>query len=98
MRGAGEIVRRFHGRLKMAVGSASLRKNVVGALEQLGLCSYMDAVSVEDVENRKPAPDIFLAAARAQSASNRNTAQSRGRQKGADCGRASGHALSYNSQ
>lgn len=66
MPGAGEIVRRFHGRLKMAVGSASLRKNVVGALEQLGLCSYMDAVvSVEDVENRKPAPDIFLAAARA---------------------------------
>lgn len=66
MPGALELVQAFSGRLPMAVGSASLRKNVLGALEGTGLARYMDAIiSVEDVRAAKPAPDIFLAAAAA---------------------------------
>ncbi len=49
--------------LKIALGSAS--KNASGVLERLGICSLFDAISDGySVEHQKPAPDLFLHAAR----------------------------------
>ena len=49
--------------LKTALGSAS--KNAGEALERLGICNLLDAISDGySVERQKPAPDLFLHAAR----------------------------------
>ncbi|MCP5527253.1 MAG: HAD-IA family hydrolase [Verrucomicrobiales bacterium] len=65
--GAVELVRlcRAEGR-KVAVASSADRIKIEANLNQIGLpASGWDAVvSAEDVEHKKPAPDIFLAAAR----------------------------------
>ena len=50
--------------LPMAVGSSACRENVDFVLGELGIVSRFRAiVSADDVENAKPAPDIFLRAA-----------------------------------
>lgn len=49
---------------KIALGSSSPRRNVEFMLKVPGLYGYFDAiVAGEDVENGKPAPDVFLEAA-----------------------------------
>lgn len=50
---------------KMAVASSADRRKVMGNLKEIGLAEdVFDAVIVgEDVEHKKPAPDIFLKAA-----------------------------------
>lgn len=66
MPGAVDLVERFYGRLPLAVGSSNWRANVLAALDGTGLLKYMEAViAKEDVARGKPAPDIFLAAAKA---------------------------------
>lgn len=58
------IVRNNAGRLPMGVVSSSTRRMVIATLEALRLTPYFSTViTVEDVENPKPAPDGFLKAA-----------------------------------
>ena len=59
------IVRRYAGKLPMAVASGGTRALVGKTLSALGLLDCFAAVvTADDVRNGKPAPDIFLEAAR----------------------------------
>jgi beta-phosphoglucomutase family hydrolase len=54
-----------HGRLPMAVASGGMKHIIEQVLEHLKIRQYFDAiVTSEDVKRQKPAPDIFLEAAR----------------------------------
>ena len=54
-----------HGKLPMAVASGGIKPIIVEVLEHLKIRHYFDAiVTSEDVKHQKPAPDIFLEAAR----------------------------------
>ena len=69
MDGALELLETLHGSKKMALASSSYRDAVDGVLQGLGIGHYFQAiVSALDVARVKPAPDIFLAAARQASA------------------------------
>lgn len=60
-----DIAKKYHGKIKMAVASSGFRSHVVHSLEINGILHLFDAiVCAEDVQNPKPAPDIFLEAAR----------------------------------
>ncbi len=59
------LARRYHGRLPMAVVSGSNRPNVERALEGAGLRALFPVVlTADDGLPPKPAPDLFLEAAR----------------------------------
>jgi beta-phosphoglucomutase-like phosphatase (HAD superfamily) len=59
------IAREHHGRIPMAVASGGTKKIITQVLEHLGIVKLFNAiVTSEDVVNQKPAPDIFLEAAR----------------------------------
>jgi beta-phosphoglucomutase family hydrolase len=59
------IVRETAGKLPMAVSSGGIRDHVTKVLEHVGLLQFFQAVvTSEDVQRQKPAPDIFLEAAR----------------------------------
>jgi beta-phosphoglucomutase-like phosphatase (HAD superfamily) len=59
------IAREYHGKLPMAVASGGIRPIIEKVLVHLGIREMFDAVvTSEDVVNQKPAPDIFLEAAR----------------------------------
>lgn len=64
--GVSEILQYFKQRgVKLAVASSSKRETVKNNLNKVGILSYFDAVvSGDQVEHGKPAPDIFLLAAR----------------------------------
>jgi beta-phosphoglucomutase family hydrolase len=54
-----------HGKLPMAVASGGMKHIIEQVLEHLRIRHYFDAVvTSEDVNRQKPAPDIFLEAAR----------------------------------
>ena len=56
-----ELIREFHGKLPMAVGTGGYKRLAWKTLEILDLKKYFPIlVSSEDVENHKPAPDTFL--------------------------------------
>jgi beta-phosphoglucomutase family hydrolase len=60
-----KIVHDYHGQLPMAVATGGTRGVVTRTLNSLGLMRFFDAlVTADDVKNGKPAPDIFLEAAR----------------------------------
>jgi len=60
-----EIARGWHGRVPMAVATNGHRENVQATLEATKLLPLFDfIVAAEDVERGKPAPDVFLEAAR----------------------------------
>jgi beta-phosphoglucomutase-like phosphatase (HAD superfamily) len=60
-----EIAREWHGRVPMAVASNGRRENVEASLTVTKLRPLFDLiVAAEDVERGKPAPDVFLEAAR----------------------------------
>ena len=60
-----DIVKKYHGKIPMAVASSGYRENVMQSLKSNGLLEYFDAVvTCEDITNSKPAHDIFLEAAR----------------------------------
>ena len=64
MDGALKLLESFHGRTKFALASSSYRDAVDGVLAGLGIAHYFAIiVSGLDVEQVKPAPDIFLKAA-----------------------------------
>ena len=59
------IAREHHGKIPMAVASGGTNKIIRQVLEHLGILTLFDAiVTSEDVARQKPAPDIFLEAAR----------------------------------
>lgn len=59
------IARQNQGRLPMAVASGGTRQIITQVLEHLGILQLFQAiVTSEDVAHQKPAPDIFLEAAR----------------------------------
>jgi beta-phosphoglucomutase-like phosphatase (HAD superfamily) len=61
----GAIARAWKGKLPMAVGSNGTRLNVETTLRTVGLLELFDTVVVAaDVAEGKPAPDVFLEAAR----------------------------------
>jgi len=60
-----EIARAHHGKLPMAVASGGTQRIIGQLLEQLNIRHLFDAiVTSEMVKHQKPAPDIFLEAAR----------------------------------
>jgi HAD superfamily hydrolase (TIGR01509 family) len=60
-----EIARAQHGRIPMAVASGGMQHIICGVLERLEIRHFFKAVvTSEMVKNQKPAPDIFLEAAR----------------------------------
>ena len=60
-----EIAKANHGKIPMAVASGGTQKIISLVLERLGIRQLFDAiVTSEMVKNQKPAPDIFLEAAR----------------------------------
>jgi beta-phosphoglucomutase family hydrolase len=59
------VVRKNHGKLPMAVASGGTRRTIEQVLERLGIRHLFKAlVTSEDVVHQKPAPDIFLEAAK----------------------------------
>ncbi len=59
------IARAHRGQLPMAVATGGQRRVITQILNHLGMGDWFDAVvTSEDVVNQKPAPDIFLEAAR----------------------------------
>ena len=59
------VAREHHGKLPMAVASGGTKPIIEKVLVHLGIREYFDAVvTSEDVVKKKPAPDIFLEAAR----------------------------------
>ena len=63
--GAVEAVQRLAGSFRLAVASSSNRPLIDAVLAAAGLARFFEAtVSSEEVERGKPAPDVFLEAAR----------------------------------
>jgi beta-phosphoglucomutase-like phosphatase (HAD superfamily) len=59
------VAREYRGKLPMAVATGSHRELAERTLDLIGMAGWFDAVvCAEDVVNPKPAPDIFLEAAR----------------------------------
>ncbi|OEF09838.1 beta-phosphoglucomutase family hydrolase [Vibrio genomosp. F10] len=59
-----EVLLRYHGKKKLAVGTGSQRKSALRLLDKAGLLPKLDCVvSATDVVNHKPHPDTFLLAA-----------------------------------
>ncbi len=59
------VARRNYGKIPLAVASGGMRPIIEQVLEHLGIRELFAAVvTSEDVANQKPAPDIFLEAAR----------------------------------
>jgi beta-phosphoglucomutase-like phosphatase (HAD superfamily) len=59
------IAREHYGKTPLAVASGGTKKIITQVLEHLGIVELFDAiVTSEDVTRQKPAPDIFLEAAR----------------------------------
>ncbi|HEY4416862.1 MAG TPA: HAD-IA family hydrolase [Verrucomicrobiae bacterium] len=60
-----DIARANYGKIPMAVASGGTQPIIIGVLEHLKIRHMFDAVvTSEMVQNQKPAPDIFLEAAR----------------------------------
>lgn len=60
--------------VKLGLGSSGARANVDLLLKSLNIKDYFDVIiTAEDVENGKPAPDVFLRAAQKVSIEPRNT-------------------------
>lgn len=56
-----DIVREYHGRLPMAVGTGGHRVTALRTLEVIGLKDYFDCiVTADDVERHKPDPETFI--------------------------------------
>ena len=55
------IVKEYHGKLPMAVGTGASRRSTEVQLEELQIAQYFDAiVSADDVTKHKPEPETFL--------------------------------------
>ena len=55
------LIRNYHGKLPMAVGTGGLKRLALKTLEIVGVDQYIDiVVSSEDVRHYKPHPETFL--------------------------------------
>jgi len=55
------LIRKYHGKLPMAVGTGGLKRLALKTLEIVGVDQYIDiVVSSEDVRHYKPHPETFL--------------------------------------
>lgn len=60
-----DIVKKYYGKKPMAVASSGWRDHVLNNLRENNIIDLFDAiVTAEDITNPKPAPDIFLEAAK----------------------------------
>jgi beta-phosphoglucomutase-like phosphatase (HAD superfamily) len=60
-----KIARENFGKIPMAVASGGIKPHITEVLKHLGILNLFQAiVTSEDVQRQKPAPDIFLEAAR----------------------------------
>ena len=64
VKGAVNFVKSLSGKFKLAVASSSCLKNIENNMVKLGLNCFDKLVSGTLVKNPKPAPDVFLEAAR----------------------------------
>lgn len=56
-----EIIKKYHGKIPMAVGTGGLKRLAKKSLELIGIDKYIDIiVAYEDVTNYKPHPETFL--------------------------------------
>jgi beta-phosphoglucomutase family hydrolase len=56
-----DLVREFHGKIPMAVGTGGSRRLSLKSLDIIGLSGYFDIlITSEDVSNFKPHPETFL--------------------------------------
>lgn len=56
-----DIVRKYHGKLPMAVGTGGSRRLALKTLDIIGLSGYFEVlVTSEDVKHYKPNPETFL--------------------------------------
>jgi len=56
-----DIVKKYHGKIPMAVGTGGHREAVERTLRVTGMKEYFDiVVTANDVQNHKPHPDTFL--------------------------------------
>lgn len=56
-----DVVRKYHGKLPMSIGTGSTQKGARRTLSILGLESHFNPIiTADDVQNFKPAPDTFL--------------------------------------
>lgn len=56
-----DIVKKYHKKLPMSVGTGASKRSALLQLETLGLTSYFDAIiTADDVTNHKPHPETFL--------------------------------------
>src|ERR1017187_7645119 len=59
------VAREYYGKIPLAVASGGTKSAITQVLDHLGIRNLFNAiVTSEDVLNQKPAPDIFLEAAR----------------------------------
>ena len=60
-----DVARQWHGRVPMAVASNGVKENVEASLQSTGLRDLFDTiVTAPEVPQGKPAPDVYLEAAR----------------------------------
>lgn len=56
-----EIIKKYHGKIPMSVGTGGLKRLAKKSLELIDLDKYFDiVVAYEDVKNYKPHPETFL--------------------------------------
>jgi beta-phosphoglucomutase-like phosphatase (HAD superfamily) len=94
------IARSHHGRLPLAVASGGSREIVSACLQAVDLASlFTEIVTIEDVKRPKPAPDLFLEAARRLRVSPANCIVFEDSPQGLDAARSAGmHAVDVHEQ
>ena len=56
-----ELIKKYHGKIPMAVGTGGCRRLSEKAMQIIGIDQYIDKlVSADDVKNHKPHPETFL--------------------------------------
>lgn len=59
--GVRDFIDRIAGKYRIAIGSGAMKGEIVEILEFAGIRGYFEIiVSAEDIENCKPAPDVYL--------------------------------------
>ena len=61
VRPVADIVRKYHGKMPMALGTGGHRDTVIRTLEVIGMEEYFDhIVTADDVSRHKPDPETFI--------------------------------------
>ncbi|WP_339015885.1 beta-phosphoglucomutase family hydrolase [Aeromonas popoffii] len=88
-----ELVKRWHGKVPMGIGTGSSREHARRILKNTGLDTYISVlVSADDIHNHKPHPDTFLKVAELLGANPANCLVFEDTQIGIQAGKAGGMA------